>query len=509
MEIVLSSTQQQTIDRLVSLLPDGNIFVLWSPTGLGRSLMLSRLHEQLGGTLITLGTVIEALQHQHPFAIEETLYQMLMEALRNSDVVLIDDLDAIEDVIGGCSMSYPRSKLLDSVLNATCTYAIEAGKKLIFSHKGVAPDPINSRCYYSGFRQFQVEDYQAIMSHYLGNHSAKQLDFPKIHRFAPKLNGHQLKGAGQVLRRRDKLATDEFIDYLLEQRLVSNVALSDVEQIDLRDLKGVSHILTALETHVILPFEQSELSRELDLKPKKGVLLYGPPGTGKTSIGRALAHRLKGKFFLIDGTFISGTQGFYGRIQQIFEAAKDNAPSIIFIDDSDILWESSDGTGLYRYLLTKMDGLESETSGMVCVMMTAMDVGKLPAALIRSGRMELWIEMPMPNDQAREEILEHWMAKLPESLQSVDLRRVVAATEDFTGADLRRLTEDAKNICAYDRASGRQLLPPTEYFLLAAEAVRENQEKREQAEAHIQPSSEARPRYFHYDDSEDEDYPPS
>ena len=77
----------------------------------------------------------------------------------------------------------------------------------------------------------------------------------------------------------------------------------------------------------MLPLENDALANQFQLRSKRGVLLYGPPGTGKTTVGRALAHRLKGKFFLIDGTFITGTHKFYERVQQVFEAAKENAPS--------------------------------------------------------------------------------------------------------------------------------------------------------------------------------------
>ena len=80
------------------------------------------------------------------------------------------------------------------------------------------------------------------------------------------------------------------------------------------------------------------LATELGIKPKRGVLLAGPPGTGKTTVGRALAHRLKSKFFMIDGTFITGTQNFYGRSHQVFESAKQNPPCIIFIDNSDVIF---------------------------------------------------------------------------------------------------------------------------------------------------------------------------
>src|SRR5207244_2890188 len=166
--------------------------------------------------------------------------------------------------------------------------------------------------------------------------------------------------------------------------------------------------------------------------------LAGPPGTGKTTIGRALAHRLKSKFFLIDGTIISGTQNFYGQIHHIFEAAKQNAPCIIFIDDSDVIFESGEELGLYRYLLTMLDGLESESMGRVCVMMTAMDVSHLPPALIRSGRIELWLEMRLPEEEARAEILSQALATLPAALGGdVDLPRLASATAGFTGADLK------------------------------------------------------------------------
>ena len=174
-----------------------------------------------------------------------------------------------------------------------------------------------------------------------------------------------------------------------------------MQQVTFADLKGVDDVIKSLEANVVVPLEQIELAEELHLKPKRGVLLVGPPGTGKTTVGRALAHRLKSKFFLIDGTCISGTAQFYGRIHEVFQEAKHNAPSIIFVDDSDAIFESGEELGLYRYLLTMLDGLESESVGQVCVILTAMDVGHLPPALIRSGRIELWLEMRLPDEAAR------------------------------------------------------------------------------------------------------------
>src|SRR5204863_6171444 len=198
------------------------------------------------------------------------------------------------------------------------------------------------------------------------------------------------------------------------------------QTVDLKDLKGVDDVLRDLEINIVLPLENDELAGRFRLRSKRGVLLYGPPGTGKTTVGRALAHRLKGKFFLIDGTFIAGTNEFYHKINQVFESAKDNAPSVIFIDDADAIFEDGEERGLYRYLLTMIDGLESESAGRVCVMMTAMDVARLPPALVRSGRVELWLEMKLPGAQARAHIFSALLAGLPEELRAADAPRLVA-----------------------------------------------------------------------------------
>jgi transitional endoplasmic reticulum ATPase len=227
----------------------------------------------------------------------------------------------------------------------------------------------------------------------------------------------------------------------------------------------------------VFPLENDEMSTRYGLKPKRGVLLLGPPGTGKTTIGRALAHRLKSKFFLIDGTFIAGTDRFYYRVDAIFEEAQRNAPAIIFIDDCDAIFQSGQELGLYRYLLTKLDGLESHSMGRVCVMFTAMNVADLPPALVRSGRIELWLETKLPEAAARHSILSRHLRGLPADVADVEVSQLVEATAGFTGADLGPVVDDGKNLLAYDKALQREPKPPTSYFLDAIQAIRTNRER--------------------------------
>jgi shikimate kinase len=497
METKLCPAQHRAWEELLAGLPVGHVFVLSGPIGMGKTTILREVQRTCGGAFLTMKDLVDAMQSRHPLALEETLEQLLMGAVKAHELVILDDLHLLENVVGSCnSYFYPRREFVNAPLMALTTYAAAAGKKLIFGTTGGCPSPVQQRSYFSAIKEFKVADYRFLCHTYLDAAVAGRLDYDKIYRFAPKLNAHQLKAACAWLRRDAALSTDGFIDYLRSRQLASNVDLVEVQQVALHELKGIDDVIQSLEANIILPLEDDALAAELGLKPKRGVLLAGPPGTGKTTVGRALAHRLQSKFFLIDGTVISGTQAFYARIQHLFEVAKQNAPSIIFIDDSDIIFESHEEFGLYRYLLTMLDGLESHSAGRVCVMLTAMDVGCLPPALIRSGRVELWLEMRLPDEAARAAILGQHLAALPPAFAAVDRASLAAATEGFTGADLKGLIEDGKTLFAFDKARQRPLRPLTEYFLEAVATVRANKERYAQAEARARQQRAARPPYF-------------
>ncbi len=481
---ILCPTQQDAFNSLLEALPVGNVFVVWSGAGMGRTTMLQELHRVKGGEFLQMRDYIDELRLQNPLSMEEALDQIVMRSLQRNDLVIMDDLDLVYDVICGCGYNsvYPRSKYVEAILTNIADHVIAQGKKIVFGNKGTAANPISNRCFYAGFQRFEVADYEFICQSYL-EEKAKQLDFKKIFRFAPKLHAHQLKSASVWLRHDEGLDTEKFIEYLRKRKMASNVDLEEVEAVELHSLKGLDALIESLEANIIVPLERDDLAGEFDIQPKRGVLLAGPPGTGKTTVGRALAHRLRSKFFLIDGTFISGSRDFYQKIERVFEAAKSNAPSIIFIDESDVIFENKDDFGLYRYLLTALDGLESESNKRVCIMMTTMDVSSVPAALVRSGRIELWLETSLPDVKARLEILSDHASKLPPQLRGVDVDHLAAQTDGLTGADLRRLIQDGKILYAYDLSRNRPTENIVNYFEQAIETIRSNKEKYLEAEA--------------------------
>jgi predicted AAA+ superfamily ATPase len=487
MTIRLCPAQQLCYEKLRQLLPLGEIFALSAGTGKGCTTLLRLLHAQTGGVFLNMRDFMAAMRRQDPAALEETFEQLVLDALAGHDQVIVDDLHILTAVVlSDCNYLYPRKGLLSGPLTTLATHTVEAGKRLIFGVQGQAPGPIHERCHYARIPDFDPDDYQSLCQTYLGEGMTARLDFSKVFRFARELNAHQLKAACQYLRAEPgELDADRFIDYLRANRLFSNVDLGEVQPVDLHDLHGVDDVIHSLEANIIVPLENDDLAAELNLKPKRGVLLAGPPGSGKTTVGRALAHRLKSKFFLLDGTYISGSRDFYAKVHQLFEQAKQNAPAIIFIDDSDVLFENREehGPGLYRYLLTLLDGLESETAGRVCVMMTVMDVAALPPALVRSGRVELWLDMRLPDATARKAILRQHLASLPASLGEVEVERLAEHTDSFTGADLKRLVEDGKALLAYDKVRGLPLRAATNYFLDAIETVRLNKQRYAEAEA--------------------------
>ncbi len=490
----LAPSQQAVCDSLQAAWSHHHLFHLWSYTGCGRSTILTELHRRLGGIRLSVDEFVSAQVGRDPTAIEDSIYCVIRDALRSADHVFVDDWHLLADIMSPCG-NYPRAGYLEAVGAALAALAASSGKRLLIASDGSLPQSMTARCFPHGLGEFRVEDYRHLCQTY-GGDATKSLDYEQLYRFAPRLNAYQLHEACDHFVREGTWSTDAFVDYLRERQLVSNVRLAEVAPVRFEDLVGVDDVIQGLLKHIVMPLENDTLAQQFDLKPKRGVLLLGPPGTGKTTIGKALAHRLRGKFFLIDGTVISGTSHFYHEINSIFHAARDNAPSVIFIDDSDVIFENQQEHGLYRYLLTMLDGLEGQSNGRVCVMLTAMELQHIPPALMRSGRVELWLETRYPSTTARAELLQRLTSSLPAELAGFDLDAAALATEGCSGADLKRLVNDAKTLCAWDKLHSTALQSFSDYLLQAVNAFREKRAEYHAAEDRGRKQRINRPAWF-------------
>ena len=214
------------------------------------------------------------------------------------------------------------------------------------------------------------------------------------------------------------------------------------------DIGGLQNEIQRVREMVELPMKHPQIFQKLGIQPPQGVLLHGPPGTGKTLLAKAVANETNATFFSIAGPEIISK--YYGeseqQLREIFEDATDEAPSIVFIDELDsIAPKREDVTGeverrVVAQLLTMMDGLE--TRGQVIVIAATNRVNSVDPALRRPGRFDREIEIGVPDETGRNEILRIHTRGMPLS-DDIDLDDLAEDTHGFVGADIESLTKEA------------------------------------------------------------------
>ena len=494
----LSPTQATALEQLRKTVRDVPVTVLMGGVGSGKTTLVSRLAKEFGGIRISCRDILKASEGANHSAYEEVMHRVVDDALEKTSIVYVEDLDLFS-FTNRFPMAYPRPHYLQTALQALFETTRAKGKRLVFTATDrlkLLPQ-LDGRAVFLSLGALTPDDYSFFLERNLGVERTKSLDVRRIFSFASKLSIYQLHEVCALIHG-DATANDQTVLDLLDTRMLnSNVSIGEVAKVDFANLKGFEEIAKKLQTFVVNPMMFDSRFADLGLTPKKGILLYGPPGTGKTSVGRALAHRMKGKFFMIDGTIFSESPDvFYNKVRVVFEQAKLCTPSVIFIDDADVLMQSDRVHGLNRYLLTMLDGLETETAGKVAVILTAMDPNQMPAALLRAGRVELWLETKLPDARARQEILKSSLAKLPEKLGAYDAEHVKTLTEGFNAADISRIVADVKALYAADVI--RDVKPATldSYFVRAATEIRHTKELIASAQAGTLETSESRSNFY-------------
>ena len=223
---------------------------------------------------------------------------------------------------------------------------------------------------------------------------------------------------------------------------------ASIPRITYDELGGLKNEVLKIREMVELPMRHPELFDKIGVEAPKGVLLYGPPGTGKTLLAKAVAGETNAHFISLSGPEIMGK--YYGeseeKLREIFTQAEENSPSIIFIDEIDSIAPKRDEVSgdvekrIVSQLLTLMDGMKSR--GKVVVIAATNRPDSIDPALRRPGRFDREIEIGIPDDKERFEILSIHTRGMPID-KNVDLEQISKITHGFVGADLEVLSKEA------------------------------------------------------------------
>ena len=233
--------------------------------------------------------------------------------------------------------------------------------------------------------------------------------------------------------------------------LVKAMEVVERPNVSFNDIGGLKEQIQELYEAIVLPLVKPKLFKELGIDPPKGVLLYGPPGTGKTLLAKAVASTSNAVFIrVVASEFVNKFIGEGARlVREVFRYAREKAPAIVFIDEIDAIGSRRIDMGTsgdrevqrtLLQLLAEIDGFEPLSNVKVIAATNRVDL--LDPALLRPGRFDRLIEVPLPDFKGRLEILKIHTRRMKVD-RGVELEHIARVTEGFSGADLKALVTEA------------------------------------------------------------------
>jgi proteasome regulatory subunit len=266
-----------------------------------------------------------------------------------------------------------------------------------------------------------------------------------------KVKNENLTPGMRVALNQRTFAIMEILPTKLDPFVKGMEVIDNVPDITYEDVGGLDDQIMEVRETVELPLLKPELFKRVGIDPPKGVLLYGPPGTGKTLVAKAVAHETDATFIRIIGSEL--VQKFIGEgarlVREIFNLAKQKAPTILFIDELDAIGSqrlkiaTSGDREVQRtlmQLLSELDGFEQRGDVKIIGATNRIDI--LDPALLRPGRFDRMIDFPMPDEVARESIFKIHSRNLNIEGE-VNFKVLVNLTEGATGADIKAICTEA------------------------------------------------------------------
>ncbi len=266
-----------------------------------------------------------------------------------------------------------------------------------------------------------------------------------------KVKNEKINPGMRVALNQRTFAIMEILPTKLDPFVKGMEVIDSIPDISYSDVGGLEDQLQEVRETVELPLKKPELFKKIGIDPPKGVLLYGAPGTGKTLLAKAVAHETEATFIRIIGSEL--VQKFIGEgarlVREIFNLAKQKAPTIIFIDELDAIGSqrlkiaTSGDREVQRtlmQLLSEMDGFDMR--GDIKIIGATNRVDILDPALLRPGRFDRMIEFPIPDEVSRESIFKIHTRNLTVE-NDLNITKFVSLTEGATGADIKAICTEA------------------------------------------------------------------
>lgn len=275
---------------------------------------------------------------------------------------------------------------------------------------------------------------------------------------------------------------------------------AEVPDVSWEDVGGLGETKERLQETIQWPLEYPQVFETLDMSAAKGVLMYGPPGTGKTLLAKAVANEAESNFIPIKGPeLLSKWVGESEKgVREIFSKARENAPTVVFFDEIDAIagergrtsGDSGVSERVVSQLLTELDGLEELEDVVVIATTNRPDL--IDQALMRPGRLDRQIHVPVPDTEARRAIFEVHTRNKPLA-DDVDIDWLARQTENYVGADIEAVCREAGMVASREFINS---VPPEEIDESVGN-VRLSREHFEEALDEIGPSvdEETRERY--------------
>ena len=297
-------------------------------------------------------------------------------------------------------------------------------------------------------------DYLADVTHgFVGADLAslcKEAAMKTLRRLLPDIDLEKEEIPAEVLENL-KVTMEDFKQALREvEPSALREVLVEVPNVKWEDIGGLDHIKQDLIEAVEWPIKNKEVFEKMGIRPPKGVLLFGPPGTGKTMLAKAVANESQANFISVKGPeiFSKWVGESEKAIRETFKKARQAAPTIIFFDEIDSIapargssmGDSGVAEKVVNQLLTELDGLEEPKDVVVIAATNRPDM--LDAALLRPGRLDRIVLVPVPDKEARLNIFKVHTKNMPLA-DNVDLEKLAEKTEGYTGADIEGICREA------------------------------------------------------------------